>query len=428
MKILLVSLVLLGGSAFAAERLTLADALKKAHDNHPTLRNAEANLEVLRARQSQALGPMLPQINATAQYLRAQGTYSRVSGGGAGAPATATPSNLFSFGLNGSQLLWDFGVIERFRAAGYVKEAQEATVRATELQISLGVRQAYFNASAQLTLLKVFEQIVANSQFYVKAIEGLVSASQRTAIDVAQAKTQLANAQLNVINARNQYQVALANLNAAIGARETQQWVIDEVQLGAIEGEEDPLDNLVKRAVESRPEIVALRRTEQAWAAQSLAAIGGYMPTLSLTGAISEAGQNIEALQFNWSFGVLLNWNLVNGGLTTGLYREALHQREATEALLDVQLLQVRVDVETAQATIRNQAAAVEAAQVAVDAATAQLKLAEAQLKVGLGTTIVVTDAQTQFANAQSLLVQANMNLSTARAQLLAALGVPYDG
>lgn len=427
MKTLFVSLLLLGGTAVAEEHLTLADALKMARDNHPTLQNAEATLEVMKARQSQAMGPLLPQINATAQYLRAQGTYSRVSGGGAGAPATAVPSNLFSFGLSGSQLLWDFGVIERFRAAGYVKEAQEATVRATELQISLGVRRAYFAASAQLTLMKVYEQIIDNAAIHVREIEGLASASQRTAIDVAQAKTQVANARLNFINARNAYQVALANLNAAIGARETHQWVIDELQLGPIEGEEDSLDNLVKRAVESRPEIVSLRRTEQAWAAQSLAAVGGYMPTLSLTGAISEAGQNIEALGFNWSFGVLLNWNLVNGGVTTGLFREALHQKEATQALLDVQLLQVRVDVETAQATIRNQAAAVEAAQVAVDAATAQLKLAEAQLKVGLGTTIVLSDAQLQFTNANSLLVQAQFNLSTARAQLLAALGVPND-
>lgn len=427
MKTLFVSLLVLGGTAFAEERLTLADALKLAQDNHPQLRNAEANLEVMRARQSQAMGPMLPQINATAQYLRAQGTYSRVSGGGAGAPATAVPSNLFSFGLNGSQMLWDFGVIERFRAAGYVKEAQEATVRAVELQISLGVRRAYFAASAQLTLMKVLEQIIENAAIHLREIEGLASASQRTAIDVAQAKTQLANAKLNAINARNAYQVGLATLNQAVGVRETHQWTIDEIQLGPVEGEEDSLDNLVKRAVESRPEIVSLRRTEEVWAAQSLAAIGGYMPTLSLTGAVSEAGQNIEALGFNWSFGVLLNWNLVNGGQTTGLYREALHQKEATQALLDVQLLQVRVDVETAQATIRNQAAAVEAAQVAVDAATAQLKLAEAQLKVGLGTTIVLSDAQIQFTNANNLLVQAQFNLSTARAQLLAALGVPHD-
>lgn len=429
MKIPVVSLVvLLAGSAVRAEdKLTLDDALRLAKERHPSVRNAEATLAVTKARQDQVMGQMLPQINATAQYLRAKGTYSRVGGGGAGAPATAVPSNLFSFGLNGTQLLWDFGVIERFRAAGYTKEAQEATVRATELQVQLGVRRAYIAASAQLTLLKVNEALVENAAIHVREIEGLAAASQRTAIDIAQTKTQLANAKLNVINTRNAYQVAIATLNQAIGSPETKQWVIDEVTIDAIDGENDELDTLVKRAVEARPEIVSLRKTEEVWAAQSLAAIGGYMPTLNLTGAISEAGQNIEALGFNWSFGVLLNWNLINGGQTTGLYREAVHQKEATQALLDVQLLQVRVDVETAQATIRNQSSAVEAAQVAVDAATQQLKLAEAQLKVGLGTTIVLADAQIQITNAQYLLVQAQLNLSTARAQLLAALGVPHE-
>lgn len=424
----LLTLVLLAGApASAEERLSLDDALRLARQSHPTVRNAEATLAVTRARQDQVLGQLLPQINATAQYLRAQGTYSRVGGGGAGAPATSVPSNLFNFGLNGTQLLWDFGVIERFRAAGYTREAQEAMVRAVELQIQLGVRRAYIAASAQLTLLKVFEQMVENAHIHLRELEGLAAAAQRTVVDVAQAKTQLANAQLNVINARNAYQVAVAALNQAIGAAESKPWLVDEVVLAPVDGEDEALDVLVKRAVEARPEIVNLRKTEEVWAAQSLAALGGYMPTLSLTGAIAQAGQNIEALGFNWSFGVLLNWNLVNGGQTTGLYREALHQREATQALLDVQLLQVRVDVETAQATIRNQNSAVEAAQIAVDAAQQQLLLAEAQLKVGLGTTIVLSDAQIQFTNAQNLLVQAQLNLSTARAQLLAALGVPHD-
>ena len=52
------------------------------------------------------------------------------------------------------------------------------------------------------------------------------------------------------------------------------------------------------------------------------------------------------------------------------------------------------------------------------------LTLAEARFKNGVGSILEVNDAQLQSTTANAQRVQARLNLATARAQLLAALGV----
>lgn len=424
-----VSLLILAvpsGAAASAEPkvLSLTQALQLAHEHHPLLVQATANVDVMQARSEQARGLLLPQVGATAQYSRSHGTFARAGTTGSSAPSSSGTSNLFLFGLSGTQTLWDFGVIERYRAAGFNKEAVEATARAIDLQIALGVRRAYFAAAAQVALLHVAQDTAKNQLLHLEQVKALVQTGQRTGIDTAQAETAVANAQLAVINARNGLHLAMAALTQAIGTSEGGPWVVDEQQLGPVVNETDELEALVKLAVDQRPELSSLRRQQESVAATKLAATGGYLPILGANGGVSEGGTAIDALGPNWNFGVTLTWNLFNGGQTTGLVHEANAQAALIKATLDTELLQVRLDVEQARATIEDERSAVEAAGVAVAAARAQLTLAEGRLKAGVGTVLELGDAQVQFTTASAQLVQAQLTLSTARAQLLAALGV----
>ena len=106
-----------------------------------------------------------------------------------------------------------------------------------------------------------------------------------------------------------------------------------------------------------------------------------------------------------------------------GRVREAEQNLVASTAALTGEQLQVRFDVEQAQATLLGNRESVVAAQDAVDNAREQLRLAEGRYQAGVGTIIELSDAQVQLTNAAAQLVQAQYNLSTARARLLAALG-----
>ena len=88
-----------------------------------------------------------------------------------------------------------------------------------------------------------------------------------------------------------------------------------------------------------------------------------------------------------------------------------------------MQRLQVRFDVEQAEATLVGNKETVVAAGDAVFNAKEQLRLAEGRYQAGIGTIIELSDAQVQLTQASAQLVQAQYNLATARAKLLAALG-----
>lgn len=406
-----------------AEPLSLDQALEQARHQHPSLDQSRATLDVMSARFEQSRGVLLPQVNASGIFSRAQGSFARV-GSGTAAPTSSGITNLFSFGLSATQTLWDFGAIERLRVAGFNREAQQAAVRATQVQVDLVVRRAYFTAAAQRALVDVAQTTVDNSKLHLKQAEALMSNGRNTGIDVAQTKTQVANAELLLINAKNAHQLALVSLAQAMGATSPTSWQVDATALPTVEHEDDAVDELVKLAIEQRPEVATLRKQQEAWVAQRLANVGGFVPTLNANGSVSEGGTALDTLQPNWAFGVTLQWNLFNGLQSVGQIHESEAQARVVKAQLDAQALQVRTDVEQAQASVFAQRAAMQAAQTALTSAQEQLKLAEARLAAGVGSALEVGDAQVQFTTASAQVVQAQLNLSTARAQLLAALGV----
>ena len=81
------------------------------------------------------------------------------------------------------------------------------------------------------------------------------------------------------------------------------------------------------------------------------------------------------------------------------------------------------MDVNAALLAVRAAKASQSATSEALENARLQLKLAEQRYQVGVGSSIELTDAQVALTQAAAQAVQATDNLSTARAQLVRALG-----
>ena len=123
--------------------------------------------------------------------------------------------------------------------------------------------------------------------------------------------------------------------------------------------------------------------------------------------------------------GVSLIWPLFQGGLTTGQVKEAEGNVGVVEAQLEQARLQVRLDVEQARLALRTYTVAIATADEALTNARYQLKLAEKRYAAGVGNIIELGDAQVAVTSSSTQRVQADYNLATARAQLLAAVGRP---
>jgi outer membrane protein len=407
--------------------LTLEEAQRAAQERQPQLRAARGSTQAAEGRVEQSRSGLLPQLSASAGYLRSTNNYMFRPGGifRTGLSTSWDSFNFFDSSVTLSQLVWDFGqTSERWRSTQAGARASAQLERATGQGVLLQVRTAFFNAVAYKELLTVARETLANQHNHLVQIEGFVRAGTRPPIDLSQAQADFANAEVQVINADNAYKRSKVLLNQTMGVEGPIDYEIANDGLAPQADEDAPLEPLLETALKSRPEIAYA--TEQVTSQQLLiqSARGSYLPAVSVGAGIVQGvqtGTNYDG--WNASAGVTLTWNLFQGGLTSGMVHEAEGNLATAVAQLDVQRQQIRVDVDQALLAIRAAKAAQSASRNALVAARQRLSLAEGRYQNGSGSVIELGDAQIAAANTAAQVVQTDFQLATARAQMLWALG-----
>ena len=414
----------------AGRVLGLEEAVKTAEAQQPTARQAAAQTDAARARVMQARAPLLPQVTGTAAYTRQTGNFAPRPGSvpssvsGSSASNSLTTYNYFNFGVTATQLLYDFGqTTGKWRAAQATAESTAQTERAARLQVVLTARTAFFSARAQKALMKVAREQLENQERHLGQVEGFVKVGTKPEIDLAQARADRANARVALINAENNFDLAKAQLNQAMGVEGSTDYDVTDETLLEIGGESGTTDTLVAEALKARPEFAAIEYQVKSQEQTLRSARGGYWPTLGLSTALTDAGHKIDNMAWNWNASFTLTWNLFSGLQTRGLEQEASATLVSLRAQRDALRLQVRVEVEQARLGVRAAKGALSAADESLENSRLRLKLAEGRYQTGVGNIIELGDAQVALTSSAAQKVQAEFNLASARAQLLKALG-----
>jgi len=403
--------------------LHLDQAVDLALKQSPTLLSAQASVGSAQGAAEQTRASLLPQLNASAIGERLYGSTGVQSGGGSVGVSGSKVRNNFTFSLNGTQLIWDFQSVDRTRSSYANVSALQATQQATTLQTILNVRKAFFQAQAYRALVTVQEETLANQIKHQTQTDGFVKVGTQPPIALAQARTNVANARVALIQAQNNYRIAKAQLNQTMGVVQGTDYEVANEELPSFPGETQSVDALTDIALHERPELIAGMKTVEAQDLALRAARGGYLPAFSLFGSLGEAGPALNQLGPAWDFGLQATWDFFDGLKTPGAVHQAQSNLDNANAQLTAEQLQVRFDVEQADATLAGSKEAVTASEDALVNAREQLRLAEARYQTGVGSIIELSDSQVAATNAGAQLVQARFNLATARAQLLAALG-----
>jgi outer membrane protein len=444
---------LLGGSAIRAAAtsddpsspvtsLTLSQAEATALHNQPTMKQAHGLLEAAEGRVEESRSGYLPQVSLNGTYERTTGNFAPHPGllpttgtGGMGGTTTAGSNtapvswdpkfNYFLFGATATQLIYDFGqTSDRWRSSGASRDAAFDNTRTAELQTVLNVRRAYFAVRAQHDLVAVAEESVGNQEKHVEQTRAFVKTGIQPEINLATVLTALANARVQLVMAQNNYEVSEAQLAQAMGVPVAGRFAITDEEIPPIGGEDGPSGPLADRALRARPEVANLADQRRAQELTVGSVRGAYGPSLGAVANVSDNGTAIDGLVPNWYAGLVLSWNVFQGGLTTGQVREAKGTLENLNGQADALRLQIEVDVEQGRLGVQAAKATIGAAEEAAVNARQQLTLAEGRYAHGLGSAVELSDAQVAYTTAEAQRVQAQFNLASARAQLLAALGV----
>jgi outer membrane protein len=422
----------LAAAVFAADAprvLTLDEALRTAREHQPQLRQARAVTAAAMERARETRAPLLPQVTGSANYSRSTANFSSRPGSVPGSISGTSGSswntfNYYNFGINANQLVYDFGQVRsRWRAAQANAEADRSSEQTTLQAVLTTVRTTYFQARAAKGLVTVARDTLANQEKHLQQVEAFVEVGTRPEIDLAQSRTDVANARVQLINAENGYDIARAQLNQAMGVEGPIDYDVADETLPPVEGEDAPTDVLLGEALKARPEIASLKEEIHAQELTLRSIRGAYAPSLSVSTGFTDAGQQLNNLAWNWNASLNVSIPVFLGLLTEAQVGEAKWNLENLKAQADLLRQQVRFDVEQTRLGVRAAVAALSAAGEALVNAQERLKLAEGRYEAGVGNIIELGDAQVALTSAGEQEVTAEYQLSTARAQLLRALG-----
>ena len=404
--------------------LSINDCVALALRFNPALRSNQALIEAQKARVEQALASYYPQINFNTSYN--WNTFNFVSLGGVvrGYTYNWTFLDVFSMGPNLNQLIYDFG-----RTSNTVKinrenaKANEQDLVTAKQTVILNVQQAYFGVLQTQRLVEVAKDVVSQTQQHLEQAQGFYQAGTRPKIDVTKAEVDLANAQLALIQASNNFAVAQVTLNNAIGFTQPITFPVEDI-LG-FAPREYQLEDIVKTAYEQRPEILQIKAKQRSQEAAVDLARSSYYPILSGNAQYLMRGYHMpNDMTWDMFFGATLSIPIFSGFSSSNQVAEQRANLKNLISQEETLKLNIRLEAEQAYLSQKQATEQVRVTEKAVGQAQENYDLASGRYQVGVGSPLEITDAEVQLANAKANNIQALYNYKVAVAKIERAMGI----
>ena len=314
-------------------------------------------------------------------------------------------------GVTLNQLITDFGRTRNLVAqASLNAQAAQSTLVATRDDVVFAVDEAFYRALGAQALIQVALQTVNARQATANQIQALANARLRSTLDESFANAQLAQAQLLLLDARNQSVTAQADLSALLGDdRSTIYRLVDETPATPPAAPADAAP-LVQQAFAQRPDLKSLQQQADAAHRFATAERDLLLPTITALGAAGSApwrSDEIPSAAYG-AAGVNVNIPIFNGFLYSARAEEAKLRAGAADAqvvqLRDTIARDVTTTVLQAQENFNRIAVALQL----VSQASSALSLAQTRYQLGLSSIVELSEAQL-------LQTQAQIELANAR-------------
>jgi outer membrane protein len=413
-------------------RLTLEEAQARAQ-------RASHRLAELRAREA-AAGAMVdvraaadrPQVALQAGYTRTNHVTPFLVPGPAGALPRVLYPDVPDNWRTRIDLQWPIYTAGRTdaleRAARADASAVAADASAARADLRLEVARAFWALVTARSSVDVLQRALERAEAHARDVRERLNAGLVPPNEVASAEAQVARQRMLAIEARNQRDVASADLARLIG-----ETVVTPIEAAAtLEGAPGVLsafEGLVADARTHRDDRRALEQRIAAADERRSAAAAGSLPTVAVVGGFDYARPNprifprADRWEDSWDIGVNVSWPLWDGGRTKAETAGAAASAEAVrhhlaefDSVLAVEVRQRLLEIESGRA-------AVSAADEAVRSAEEARRVVSERFNAGVVTHTEVLDAQLALLQAELDRTRAMAGVRLSEARLARALG-----
>ena len=412
--------------------LTLLESVRMAMNNNRTIKEADTDVDSAkwaRHEARRAAGPQLTWEGSARKIKGKAGDYidQQRQEGKINYDGTKSYTNSFSVAIP----LYTGGKIENSIAASeYGIDVADLTLEATKQNIRYQTTAAYYNILQNRNLIQVRQEAVDTLAAHLKNVNAQYTVGTVAKSDLLRSQVELANAQQNLINAQNNYDISVATFNNIVGLPiNTIVNASDELTYTKYELS---LPACTEYALYHRPDGLAADRGVKAAEAQMNAAKSGWQPSLTAQVSRNLGGDgpfktNGSVDNNSTTYGVVASWNIFDNGITEAqvAQKKAALKKAQQEALAMDDKIQL--DVQTALLNLQAAEKNIQTTKVAVDKAQEDYKIAQVRYSAGVGTNLDVMDAEQALITAQTTYITALYNYNTSKASLDMAMGIKVD-
>lgn len=421
-------------SLFAAENLTLEQAVEIALENNPGLKAADAQVDGAQAGVLKSVSGFLPKVTASETWSRTDnplmvlGTkLNREMVGMADfVPGTINdPGTMSNYNTRLAVVQPIFNGGKEYAGRTQATLAREAAVQGRERSRQDTVFQvinAYYAVLLAREYQRVAVQSLETSSANVKLAEARYRGGAVLQSDLLRARVQEAEVKEMVTRAENGVNLAQAGLNFAMGVAQDSAYVLD----GALSARplSTDLAGLTGKALTARPDLAALGMNRRNAETSVSSARSDYIPSLNLMG---QADWNSDRFAGNdaksWAVMAVLQWNLFDGLVTTANVRQAAAEAGRMRAMEAQMRSAVQLEVRKAYYDLASSQDRMAAASSSVQEAEEGLRIVQKRYEAGMTTLVDVLGAENALIRARTNALQALYDNNVADAELKLAVG-----
>jgi outer membrane protein len=402
-----------------ARPIALAEAVKLAQRNSPTTVQASGTTRSNAASVRSAYMAFIPSLSFSTGASKQSG--DRIGQQGTIVPYTVTAFQ-YSSGLNMNVDIFDGGNrLFRLRAAKANVDAAEANETLQQYNVALNVKQQYYAVLAARESESAAKAQLDQAQEQLKTASAKVAAGAATKSDSLRAVIQVGNAQLALIQARNNLNIANASLTRLVATpfvvTATPGDTTESIVLAA-----DSAD--VARLAMRGPAVVQSEEAYAAARANVRGALTPYLPTVSARFNRSGAGQDSR---FGWGtaqypYSQTLSFSLNFPFFNQGAREEQVVRTRVAEDVAQAQLRDTRLlaqqQLTQYMSAFRSAEQRVQIQLASVAAAEEDLRVQQRRYQLGASTFLDVLTSQSTLDQARAALIQARFDARVAKAQI----------
>jgi outer membrane protein len=330
--------------------------------------------------------------------------------------------------LNFNWLLFDFGYRSaNLASARALLNSAVSNNVVTVQEVILSASKSYYDLLSALELADATteSELVASKSLEISEVK--YKAGIGTLADFLQARTEYTRAKLTVSNAKGQVKKAQGDLAFSTGLKMGNSFSLIREDFKPSSNEFlEAIDVLIQQTLSTHPALDSVEFQVESAKEKAKAARAEGLPTVSLTGGLSQANQNRQRATetSTRSIGIQVKIPLLEGF-------SRYYRIEAAEALIDSKQAELQESIQKISLEIWRNYHLVSTeydnlnlSEELVKASEESFQIAQGRYKAGIGSIIELLTAQKTLADARQHRVSTLFNWRISRLKLYASLGV----